>query len=348
MMGAGFSSVDQVVGFIELSQGNFDLQGWPNFTGAGQKLKLRAQLGSRRTEYELSFVEPWFLNRKLSLGFDVFRTDIDYTDFDLERTGAAISLSKPLPGPNRLTLRYSIEKTVIQDIADTNLYVYETSPSETYLFDSEEDTVKSALEIRLTHDTRNNPFIPTRGSRLVLSGELAGGPLGFDTDLYSLSLRANQYLSLWWNHVLSLRTQWNTVDSYGSSQEVPISERLFAGGGRTLRGYEYRDVGPKVVRADTLGTSDFHRPVGGESMAIASAEYLIPIVSGIRLATFFDIGNVWRGPFEFDISDTASSIGVGLRFDMPGFPIRIDRAWSVDADSPITDLDKWVFWIGYD
>ena len=77
-MGAGFSSVDSIVGFVEVSQGNFDLFHPPNFTGGGQKFRLRVQLGTQRQDYELSFIEPWFLGRKLQLSVDLYRHDLAF------------------------------------------------------------------------------------------------------------------------------------------------------------------------------------------------------------------------------------------------------------------------------
>ncbi|NQU40985.1 MAG: outer membrane protein assembly factor BamA [Lentisphaerae bacterium] len=355
LFGAGFSSVDNVIGFVEVSQGNFDIRSWPNFTGGGQKLKLRAQFGSERTDYQLSLVEPWFLDRKLSLGLDLFKTDLNYTDYDLERVGAAVSLSKPLPGPNRITFRYSLQETKITDVADTNEYVYADSPSETYTFNREENVIKSTLRTSLIHDTRNNPFIPSRGLRATIFGELSGGPFGFDTDIYGLGASASLYIPLWWNHVLTVRGRGEVVETFGGTDEVTISDRLFAGGGRTIRGFGYRDVGPKVVRdepytdtAGNPGTNKVVRSVGGQSMALGTLEYTIPLVDGIRLAAFYDVGGVWRDAYEFNAGNVASSAGVGLRLDMPGFPIRIDYAWDLEADDELTGTESWVIWIGYD
>ena len=344
MVGAGFSSVDSLIGFIELSQGNFDLKGWP-FTGGGQKLKVRAQVGSEREQVELSFVEPWFLDRKLSLGWDFFLTELDFSDYDANRVGTALFLGKPLPGPNRVNARYQIVSADITDVADTNAYI-SVDAGEEFFFETEEDSLKSSLELRFTHDTRSNPFVPKRGNRVMFRGEFAGGILGGDRDLFEFELRTANYLSPWWGHVLSFRTRWNVVDAYGDTGDVPIIDRLFIGGGRTVRGFEYRDVGPKAVRADSDGL--IHRPIGGRTSGMIKAEYTVPVVPNIRVAGFFDIGNVWIDSFDFDIGNTASSTGFGLRFDMPGFPVRIDRAWVVEKDSPLTDTDKWVFWIGFE
>jgi outer membrane protein insertion porin family len=347
MMGAGFSSIEKIIGFVELSQANFDIAGWPNFMGGGQKLKVRAEIGSRRNDLEVSFVEPWFLDRKLSLGVDAFRSDFSFTDYDEVRTGAAFTLGKSLPGPNRLSVRYRLEKTEIKDIADTNEYVYAAAPRDSFFFTREEDRTRSAVRLTLAHDTRNNPFVPTRGNRASVFTEVAGGPFGFDSDEFHWGVRGNSYVPLWFDHVLSFRARAEVIEGFGDTDVVPLVDRLFLGGGKTLRGYEFRDVGPKVVPVDATPGRETHRPAGGQTLAVASAEYTIPIVDSIRFAGFFDVGNVWRDAYDFDFGETASSMGIGLRFDLPGFPIRIDRAWSVEADDDLTDIDEWVLWIGF-
>jgi len=342
MVGAGFSSIDKLIGFIEVSQGNFDINGWPYFTGAGQKVKVRAQFGSRRKNYQLTFVEPWFMDRKLLFGIDLYRSEYDYSEFDVQRTGAAIKLGKSLGGPNRINFQYRLEEVSLSDYDSTNTYV-DVDTGAPVSFD-QPDTIKSSLRVSLTRDTRNNPFVPTSGNRTIVFGEMAGGPLGFDVDLYSAGIRVNQYIPLWFDHVLSLRGRLEMVEPFGDTSELPIAERLFIGGGRTIRGFDYRDVGPKAVRDPNDGG---HRPYGGQRLALLSAEYTVPIVPNVRIATFYDVGNVWHDRFELD-GPLASGAGIGLRLDVPGFPIRIDRAWVLEKDHELTDEDVWVFWIGYD
>jgi len=347
MLGMGYSSVDQLMGFAELSQGNFDLFGYPYFTGGGQKLKLRAQFGTVRQSYDLSFVEPWFLDRRLALGVDAYLTEVEYSDYVLKRTGGAVSLGTSLPLSSRVDLRYRLEQVQLADFADTNLYVYIDPPHDQYRFtDEEADRTESSATLTLTHDTRDNPFIPTRGTRVVVFGTVSGGPLGFDTDIYGVGARVSQYVPLWFSHVLSFRARAEVVDFYGDTDLVPLSDRLFLGGGQNLRGFDWRDVGPKVLPVDDSDVG--YRAVGGQSLAVATVEYTVPLVEGIRLAGFYDIGNVWRDPFAFSFDNLASSAGVGLRIDMPGFPMRIDYAWVIEKDYPITDEDPWVVWIGYD
>ena len=100
MVGAGFSSVYELVGYVEMTQGNFDLFHPPTFTGGGQRLRLFVQLGTERQDYELSFIEPWFLNRKLSFEVDLYRHDWEFESpndiYDETRTGTRLSLTRAL------------------------------------------------------------------------------------------------------------------------------------------------------------------------------------------------------------------------------------------------------------
>jgi outer membrane protein insertion porin family len=355
--GVGFSSIDKFEGFIGISQANFDLMGWPNFTGGGQKLKLSATMGQVSQDYRLSFEEPWFMDQKLAFGLDLYKTDTSYDDYEDDRTGGSISLRRALPGANganSVAVRYQLERVVIRNIADSNEYFYvepfttDITTNSYYLTSEEGDRIESSLTLTFTHDTRDNPFIPRRGMRASLFGSITGGPLGFDTDIYRLGFNGSQYFPLWFKHVFSLRAQCEIVDCYGSTDVVPLGDRLYMGGPRTLRGYDYRDVGPKVASIYTTNNVVLtgHLPVGGGSSAMASAEYTIPLAKVLRFACFYDIGNVWKDPYDFDLRHMASSAGMGIRLDLPMFPIRIDRAWSIRKDDRLTGEQAWVFWIG--
>ncbi len=346
MTGVGFSSIDKLIGFAEVSQGNFDIRGKP-FMGAGQKIKLRGEFGSTREAYTLSFVEPWFLDKKLALSTDLYSMKQNDRDYDVVRQGGAIGLGVPMWGPNRLDFKYRLEQVEIKDAADTNAYVVVDSDGHSnIMYFAEDRRIASSLSTTWTRDTRDNFFVPTRGSKLYTQGTVMGGPLGFDTDIYDMEAGGQLYLPLWWKHVLSFRGRAEVVDYYGDEESVPISERLFAGGARTVRGFRYRWVGPKAVRED--GTPEV-RPAGGQSLAVASAEYTVPVpgIPKFRFASFYDVGNAWYDPYEFDFSQYAAGAGIGLRLDIPGFPMRFDYAWPVRKDDPRSKTENWSFSIGY-
>ena len=321
MIGAGFSSIDSLVGFAEMSQGNFNLFG-PGWVGGGQKLKLRVQGGTQRRDVELSFIEPYFLDHRLSFGVDLYEHDSFYysTEYNQKDTGGRLTLGQPLGqwlgGFDRLNYIYSLDAFNIYDVS-TN-----ASP----LIQQEAGArLKSAFTLELVHDARNKPFVPTSGNRTSISGQIAGGPLGGDTDIYGFQLRSSQFVPLWFDHVLSLRGQMGFVDAYNGATRVPLFDRMFLGGPYTMRGFKFREVGP------TDGYPN-NEPIGGDSMLFGSAEYTIPIIEKIRIASFVDIGMVWPDPFYLTLSGLNSDFGFGIRFDFPGFPIQLDYAWPIHSE----------------
>ncbi len=334
MVGAGYSSVDDLMGFIELSQGNFDLLNWPNFTGAGQKLRLRAQIGAKRQDYEVSFVEPWFLDRKLSLGVDLYdRNRNNLSDYyNEQRLGSAVTLGKPLKGFfQRVNLTYRVEHITIYDVATNAVPIIQNDAGAWN---------DSSLKLNFVHDTRDNVFIPTRGTKINLSGRLSGGPLGFDVNVYGFEGEGIAYLPIVFDHVLSLRAWAQTVQEYGDNQDVHVFDRIFLGGPRTLRGFKYLYVSPY----------DAGQPIGGKSGALGQIEYTIPLYKNIlRFATFYDIGNVWLDAFDFDVLQYCSDIGIGVRLDIPGFPIRVDYAWplQINGEDIQRTSARFNFWMGY-
>ena len=335
MVGAGFSSIDNLTGFAELSQGNFDLFGWPYFTGGGQKLKLRVQAGSTMRDVDISFVEPYFLDRRLSFGVDLYQHDSFYysTEYNQKDTGGKLTLGQPVDlWFSRLNYIYALDAFNIYDI------VTNASP----LIQAEAGArLKSSFTLELVHDSRDKVFVPTSGNRTTFSAQLAGGPLGGDTDEYGFQGRAAQYFPVWFDHVIQLRGQMAFVDSYNGSDHVPLFDRLFLGGPYTLRAFKYRNVGP------TDGTPNYE-PVGGLSMAFASAEYTIPIVEKVRIAGFSDVGMVWSDPFYVTLHHLNSDWGLGIRLDFPGFPIQLDYAFPIHADDyNDSPSGRFSFSIGY-
>ncbi len=345
MIGAGFSSVDKIIGFAEVSQANFDLFNWPYFHGGGQKLRLSMEAGSETRNIDLSLVEPWFLQRRLSLVGELYWRELRYNEYDVRRVGAGAGITLPLKY-GRLNLHYNLEQVKLSDVMEGEFF-YVEEPERSFRFTDEEDSYRSTpLRLTWLYDTRNRAFVPTKGTRGSLFAEVNGTITGGDQDIWRLGGDFRHWLPLWAGHVLSLRARAESVDTYGSQSQVPISERLFLGGGRTVRGYRYRDIGTKVIPDAEDGGR--HRPVGGLSMIMASAEYTIPLAKVLRLAAFYDIGGVWNESFDADFSRLASSVGFGIRFDIPGFPIRIDYAKPLKRDDDYTRSERFNLWIGFE
>ncbi|MEY4387952.1 MAG: hypothetical protein RLY20_3235, partial [Verrucomicrobiota bacterium] len=184
-LGAGFNSVESIVGYIEFTQGNFDIANPPLFTGAGQKFRARIQIGTEMQNYTLSFVEPWFLDRKLSLGVDLYRREMNYQSvenlYDERRTGAKISLTRALGSDFLIgSLSYTLEQVGIINV-DSN------APS--FIQAEAGDALLSKFGASLAFDTRNNTTLPNHGQRTELFGEF----VTMDKEFYKLELKTAWY-----------------------------------------------------------------------------------------------------------------------------------------------------------
>lgn len=326
---AGYSTVEQVIGFVEFTQGNFDLANPPHFIGAGQKFRTRLQLGSRQKSLEVSFVEPWFAGRKLSLGVDLYHRELSYQSleglYDEQRTGAKFSLSRALGSDFLIgSLYYNIEDVGILNVS-TNAPASITAESGHALL----STVGASIAV----DTRNKGYsLPDKGQRTELFGEFTGGPLGGDKEFYKLEVKSAWYFKGFLpGDVLELTGQAGVADSLKNGQDVPFYDRFYLGGVYSLRGFRYREVGP---REPILNSTAFE-PVGGNTYWFASAEYSTPIMKQLRFAVFYDIGMVYPGAFSFSPEPTrgagydtgayADNYGLGIRLNIPGLgPLRLD------------------------
>lgn len=317
--GAGFSSLEKAVIFTELTQSNFDLFNRKSFfQGAGQKFRLRLQLGSRSSEVILAFEEPWLFERELALGFQIFRTTSDYNSafYEEVRLGGQIYLRKRLFGLVEGTLTYTYEIVDIQNV----------DPSASELIRSlAGQTTISKLGFSLARDTRDKIVNTTNGNRMVLTTELAGGPLSGDVNYYRIEFQGSQFLPVFsfQQQVLSLIGRAGVVDNFGDSQNVPFFDRYFLGGPQTLRGFEFRDVGPRDI---------FGEPIGGKTYGFFSAEYSFDVVKPIRFAIFYDAGFVNRGAYDFNPKDYNDNFGFGLRLFVAGAPLSLDFGIPLTGD----------------
>lgn len=310
--GGGYSSVDKLVGFVEIEQKNFDWRNFPYFTGAGQNLTLRASLGTVTEEFDLSFTEPWAFDYPVSLGFDGYKrvhkreSDIGY-GYDENVLGGDLRLGKEISEYFRGNFMYRYDIIKITNITDNASNDLRQEYGENHV---------SSASLGLTYDDTDNAFDPTKGNVLSVSGELAGGPLAGDKDFLKFFGRASHYLPLIRGSVLEFRGRIGMAKAYDDSGSVPIYERFFAGGAYTIRGYDERKVGP----LDSVSKD----PLGGESMLVGNIEYTYPVASFIKLATFYDVGNVWSQMSQIGNGGFKSGFGLGVRIKTPIGPVMLD------------------------
>jgi outer membrane protein insertion porin family len=328
--GGGFSTIDQLVGFVELTQGNFDLFNWPSFTGGGQKFRLRIQYGTVRKDFILTLTEPYFLDRRFSLSGQVFYTEANYlsAQYNQRNYGFQIEARKPINAYMYASLGY-----LLQDID-----IFDVDPSASdFILSQKGSFVESKIFSSLVFDARDNPLLTRRGRRITFSPYVAGGFLGGDTQIYGWDLEGSQYFHLPWDTILLLNGEVATVSQWGSGDDVPIFERLFLGGSNNLRGFPFREVGPQDENGE---------PTGGKSMARATIEFTFPIIEKARGAIFYDTGFVNSDAWSFGFDHIASDVGVGLRLDLPIGPLRLDYGWPLQRDGYNGD-GRFNFSVGY-
>jgi len=305
--GAGFSTVDSLIGFIELTQGNFDITNWPSLTGGGQKFRIRLQGGTQRKDVELALTEPWFMDRPISVGFTAYYHEANYLSsiYDQRNYGFSLDVRKGIRPFLYGSLSYRLESidTFNVSLTASPELVAETGPS-----------TKSVFSANLTWDRRDNPFLTRSGERITYTWWVAGP--GGTEQIYGFDVEASKYWRLPWDTILLINAEVAGVDRWGDQTKlVKIYDRLFLGGSNNLRGFDFRDVGPKDPNGE---------PLGGQSMARATIEWTFPIVEKARGALFYDTGFVNTNPWDYNFNNVASDIGFGIRLDLPIGPLRVD------------------------
>ena len=363
-LGAGFSSVDSLVGFAEYSQANFDLFHPPYFTGGGQRLRVRISVGSQRQDYEISFIEPWFLNRKLSLGVDLYRHQLNFESpnniYDETRTGARVSLTKTL-GSDFLqgTVSYGIEDVGIS--LNSGFQTSGQSQSSNGIFTGQNyDNVPDAIAeevgdhfyqrfgTSLAYDTRNSTQLPNHGQRTELTPELSVG----DKTFYKLELKTSWFFpGFFKGHVIELDGRSAVAQSI-SGGDVPFYDRYYLGGLYSMRGFKFRNVAPRDSNYGLPKNPIPNEPVGGDSFWFGSVEYSLPILEkdggiGLRFAMFYDIGAVSASSYSFS-SSYNDNWGLGIRLNIPHLgPLRLDYGIPITHDSYNSGSGKFQFGVGF-
>jgi len=333
--GAGYTGESGLTGFLQL--------GHNNVLGNGQSLTLHLERGARRSDYSLSFTEPWFHDTPTLLGFSVFNTDRERDLFQEKRRGGSSRIGRPLPWPDysRGSISYSLEDVTIKIDKPESLFTAQDS----IVLRGLENGVPvrtSSVNLFFLRNSANNPFYPTGGSRLSVETEVAGGPWGGSVNFHKHRIEAKGYFpSLLKGLTTMVRARVGLLSEYpDQNRPVPLYERFRLGGGSTpdpLRGYDdYMVVPEKFIRQvpvaftpDTtisgIDTTITQVPTrfatvrypGGRFMTLFSLEQQFPIAHPLHGVVFFDAGNAWDLLREIQPFDLRLGAGVGIRLEIP-------------------------------
>ena len=370
--GAGFSSVELLTGNITLGERNFDLE--KLFTtfpprGGGQKARFQAALGFRSQSLNLSFTEPWFLDRPIRLDVSGFYNGASYISefYNQQNYGAAIGLSRRLGDDFPLNkwsvgVTYRPEYYNIIDLQSTAPPYYQASTG---------DTLKSSLRGALTYDGRDSFMLARRGQYFELGAEGAGGPLLGSQNTWKIRAEYRVYFPIWKEQdwILSGRAQVGLVDSFSSTEYVPIWDQLFAGGSGSIRGFN-PSLG-STVNQGSVGPKQNGQPVGGGTSGVYQVEMTAPfpiLEDRVRWAVFCDGGFVNENVFDFQpktynttqsmmVNGSPQSfdavnggfqvgVGFGIRLDIGIGPMKLDIGFPVVTGDPSNDKGLKIYFDG--
>ncbi|MBF0343353.1 MAG: outer membrane protein assembly factor BamA [Nitrospirae bacterium] len=299
-IGGGYSSIDSIIGMVQLTQ--------DNLFGSGQYAKVSAEIGGKSSLYEITYKEPWLFDKPVSLAASIYKLDRVYIKYSRRAAGTAVGVGKRFAEYYDLGVMYRFEDVNVFDVSsDAPKIVKEQTGKAT----------TSSMTPTLTRDTRDSYTDPTEGSRNSVYFTYAG--LGGTNAFYKAGADSLWFFPFIGPTTLSFRGRYG----YGSGlygKNLPIYERFYVGGINTIRGLAFGEAGPK----DTDGTF-----IGGTSQLLFNAEFIFPIVSEIKLkgVTFFDTGSSFGNGVE--LTEFKYTSGAGIRWISPFGPIRIEYGYNL-------------------
>ena len=323
-MGGGYSSVEQAYGTASVNQ--------RNLFGRGQNLQLKGQISGVSQTYMLSFTEPYFLDKRLSAGFDIYNQTRDYTTYDRDSNGGKLRLSFPTWDYTRLYWNYSYDVSDVYDIDDN---------AANSIKEMEGTNVTSSTKVTLKRDSRDKVFNTSEGSLNSLAVEYAG--LGGDIGFTKYTGESGWYFPLFLGTVGVIHGKLGYVEEHADGF-LPDYEKFYLGGMNSVRGFDWQDI--HALEEDPE-TGELYE-VGGTSMVQFNLEYHIPLVpeAGVVGVVFVDVGQVYGEDESVDLGDTRETCGGGFRWYSPMGPIRIEYGYILDPQPGDKRRGQWEFSMG--
>lgn len=297
---AGYGSIERAMGRVEISFGNL--------FGTARQAGMRVKANFIERKVEGSFSEPRTMGSRFTTDLNLFYSYQNQPGFDVSRHGGLLTFGRNISSSGHLTLGYRHENQRL-----SNVEILE-------LPERSKPRLRS-ITLGLTNDTRDDLFNPSGGWFLDFSYELAGTFLG-GTDAFNrtvLNLRCFRSVGL--GAVLAASFEAGWIDIYGASGGVPINELFYTGGPNSIRGFEYRKVGP----LDAGGN-----PVGGQFELVLNGEIRKAVWRWIGVAVFLDAGNVWRRIRHCRFDSFRYAAGPGVRINTPIGIVRFDAGFNPD------------------
>ena len=329
--GAGYSTVEGLVGFVEYAESNFDFansEGW--YRGDGQKFRVRISVGSLTSSLEHSFEEPALWERDLAVGYSIERRYAGYASANYSVLSEGISLyaRRRIFSNIEGRIAYNLRRMSVGDVTAE-------APADVVTEGTAGARVISSVSTSLTYDTRDEYNFPTKGSRISLTEELAGNGLGGEVKYLKSELRTGRWFLVSPTAEQTIGVIGRVGLLTGSGGYLPFYERFYLGGAYDMRGFGYNEVGAY----DTYDTSHGNQPMGGMTYGFLSAEYTIKAAENLRFAAFYDYGIVNRSETDFSVASANSDFGLGMRILLGGAVMRLDFGFPLQTTKvPVTGV----------
>jgi outer membrane protein insertion porin family len=323
-IGGGYSSLDGIIGQASVAQSNF--------LGLGLKANLSGSVGGKSQTYSVGVTDPYFMDSKWTLGFDIYRSERDYTDYSRRLMGGDIKAGYPISDTLGTFFMYKFEVKDIYNPTTAYLNYLNHYPQDSNKVGS---STTSSIFGSITRNTTDYRLDPTIGMINSLSMEYAG--LGGDNKYARYVADSTWFHPLYKKLIFSTKLTLGHIQDVG--QPVPIDEKFYLGGIYSLRGYKARTVSPVEKQANKNINGDVsssHVFLGGNTEFFGNAEFTFPLISeaGVKGVVFFDYGNA----FNYKKFDTVlMSYGGGIRWSSPIGPLRLEYGIPLN---PRTELDN--------
>ncbi|MCP4762036.1 MAG: outer membrane protein assembly factor BamA, partial [archaeon] len=304
-IGGGFSSSDG--GFISGSVQE------RNLFGGGQTIKLEAKLGEEDVLYNINYFEPYIMDTKISGGIQLYKEEKEYDYYDKDSLGFSAKLGYRLFDYTQIGVRYNIEDYEITNVetANTNM-----TPGA---------FLTSSITPYIQYDSRDDLFLPTEGGKHKLSIEYAGESIGGEIDYTKFLAETGVFFPLFWKFTGALHAEGGyLIDKTGDEIDIDYI-KFYLGGMKSIRGFDKNDI-----NGNRSGST---KERGGEKYIQFNAEITVPLTEKYKLAGvfFYDRGDVYRESEDINLADQFSSVGMGVRWNSPIGPLRVEYAWVIDG-----------------
>ncbi len=319
-IGGGYSSAENFVFMTKIEEANL--------FGTGNKLSLSLNLSGVSTRYNLNFTNPRFMDSDLSLGLDAYNWEKEYDDYTKTSWGGGVRFGQPLYERWYIFYGYAFDNTELSDFSPDASQI---------IIDSARLKTTSSVHLKFSRDTTNDRLVPTSGSVNSFTIREAGGWLGGDSEYTKVEGRTNWYFSIFED--VTLQGKLTAAQAFGDSDKLPVHERYYLGGIRSIRGFRASSISPlDPVTGEKIG---------GDKMWFGSVSVHFPLVKDIGFygEVFTDFGNVYDVDDNWALDDYKRTAGLGALWISPLGPIRVAWGYNLDRQDG-EDSSNWSFTMG--